>query len=253
MRRPSPSWSGTALAALLLSASLGGCFDFFADPQTAAAEDFIRSEPYGELLIEIDYVSGTAPHADAVSLLKTRASERLDKPGGITHQSTAIDETRDVWSINDLKRAEDRNRNFDPAGNRMVLYVLYVDGHSDQDSDDARVLGVRYGATSVAIFKESIRDGSLLTGAFGVREVERSVLVHEFGHAIGLVNLGIDMVRPHEDADSRGHSSNDASVMWHAIETSDIFAFLSPPPNDFDCDDKRDVQAAGGKPPGQGC
>jgi hypothetical protein len=77
-------------------------------------------------------------------------------------------------------------------------------------------------------------------------EVEQSVFVHELGHVLGLVNLGTPMVTPHEDThpDRRGHSNNQGSVMYWAVETSAIGNILGQnPPDDFDNNDRADLRA----------
>lgn len=229
---------------VMLGASSAGCV-FDRSPFQSAPYDFIRDDPYGALFIEVDYVEGQAPHSSATSLLQQRANERLSKPDGITLESSAFSDGRDTWSVDDLEAAEDAHRDNDPGGNTMVLYVLYVDGEFEENSG---VIGIKYGPTSVAIFKERIRSGSF-TGPLGlsVAEAEQAVLVHEFGHAIGLVNAGIPMVEDHEDEEHPGHSDNSDSVMYWRVETSEIGLITGGPSNQFDENDIRDIRAAGGK------
>jgi hypothetical protein len=230
------------LAALLVAGpATAGCFDQFM-PGRAAAYDFLRADVFTSLVIEVDYVDGAAPHADATSLLKQRAEERLRKPDGITVEATRIPGGDSQWSVSDLRAAEDRNRDTRPAGGRMSLYVLYVDGDF---ADDSRVLGVHYGPTSVAMFKDRIKAGSL--AGLSVADAERAVLIHEFGHVIGLVDNGIPMVTDHEDDAHSKHSQNPNSVMYYQVETSEISLLTGTPPTNFDSDDIADIRAAGGK------
>ncbi len=233
-----------AAVAVMLGTSTAGCV-FDRSPFQSAPYDFIRDDPYGALFIEIDHVAGEAPHSSATSLLQQRAGERLSKPDGMTVETSSFDGGRDAWSVDDLKAAEDKNRDQRPGGNTMVLYVLYVDGEFEENSG---VIGIHYGSTSVAIFKERIRSGSF-TGPLGlsVAEAEQAVLVHEFGHAIGLVNRGIPMVEDHEDDEHPGHSDNSDSVMYWRVETSEIGLITGGPSNQFDAQDIADIRAAGGK------
>jgi hypothetical protein len=228
------------LTALTLSAAMPGCFESLAG--RPVAYDFITDDRYTSLLIEIDYVTGKQPHGEAVSLLEQRAKERLSKPGGISSQISETGGGRSQWSTADLRAYEDEHRNFKPQGSRMTLYVLYVDGEFTDAQD---VIGVHYGPSSIAIFKDQIVGGSLF--GFSARDGERAVLIHELGHAMGLVNTQIPMVRDHEDKDHRGHSSNRNSVMYHEIETRDIALLTGTPPNQFDENDIADIRAAGGK------
>jgi hypothetical protein len=44
--------------------------------------------------------------------------------------------------------------------------------------------------------------------------VQQWTLAHEIGHAIGLVNHGVPMVTPHEDAANPGHDTNEKCIMY---------------------------------------
>jgi hypothetical protein len=48
--------------------------------------------------------------------------------------------------------------------------------------------------------------------------VEQVTLIHEIGHAIGLVNNGLPMVEAHQDADHGAHCNNPDCVMYWANE-----------------------------------
>lgn len=237
-----PRWSAVLLAAVVVGATSGaGCLDSFV-PGRAAALDFLRADSFTSLVIEIDHADGAAPDGSATSLLKQRAEERLRKPDGITLQTAKIDSSKDRWSLSDIRAAEDQHRDTRPAAGRMSLYVIYLDG---EFAEDGNVLGVHYGPTSVALFKDRIQSGSL--AGLSSRDAERSVLIHEFGHVIGLVDNGIPMVKDHEDNEHPKHSSNSNSVMYHAVETSEISLLTGTPPTNFDSDDIADIRAAGGK------
>ena len=66
--------------------------------------------------------------------------------------------------------------------------------------------------------------------------------MHEAGHLLGLVNLVYTSPIDHEDPDNPGHSSNEDSVMYWAIESTSIGNFISGSiPDEFDDDDKFDL------------
>ncbi len=59
---------------------------------------------------------------------------------------------------------------------------------------------------------------------------------------LGLVNAVYVSPRDHEDKDHPHHSSNDASVMYWAVESSSLGAIFSGTlPDAFDADDKADL------------
>ena len=73
-------------------------------------------------------------------------------------------------------------------------------------------------------------------------EIENSVLVHEYGHLLGLVNLVYKSPVDHEDKDHPGHSNNEESVMYWAVESADLSNIITGQlPDDFDNDDRNDL------------
>jgi hypothetical protein len=128
------------------------------------------------------------------------------------------------------------------------MYVLYLDGGSDQDSGSGKVLGLTYSTSSFAVFQPNVRASPNLV--VGASAVESAVVVHELGHVLGLVDAGTPMVQPHEDAAHAGHDASDACVMYWAIDTSDVLTLIQnrgAVPTQFDARCVADLQAAGGR------
>lgn len=228
-----------------------------------AALEIIRA---ARVVVELDLVAGSEPNADALKDFEAEVEAVLGRPvdvvktaevsgRGVTHAYT-------LREINDL---ELRYRDRYTSGDTAVVYMLWLDGRFENEG----TLGVAYHGTSIAMFKGTIRDNSksdaqvLPTPGTLVlpREhfVERAVAVHEFGHVLGLVNNGIEMVRPHEmttdpvpetDYDEgEAHSSNNESVMFWAVETAEVtnlFTNGEDIPWHFDSDDRADVARARG-------
>jgi hypothetical protein len=73
-------------------------------------------------------------------------------------------------------------------------------------------------------------------------EIEDAVLMHELGHVLGLVDLARNTGRA--DPEHPGHSKNQRSVMYWAVESSLIGQVLTgSPPKDFDQQDLADLRA----------
>lgn len=243
------------LALLIAAPALAGCMDLFGTRTVpgpgAWAAEFLSDETYTELIVEVDWVQGQRPSDSAIALLKQRAEERLSKPGGVTViMDGSFPSQDDRYSTEELFAIEQDHRSRHKEGQTAVLYALFVDGRSERDEGDRRVLGVAYTASSFAIYRESIEAvaGNIL--ATSASEIERAVVVHELGHVLGLVNIGLPMCQDHEDPEHKGHSTNSDSVMYWAVESSAIGNLLqgrSSPPTQFDADDRCDMRQAGGK------
>lgn len=230
------------------------------------ALDFIRGSPYTKLRIVIDHVPGAGPNEAALEVLKATAAEVLDKREVlITKHGDIPAKGKDhAYSFQEVNEIEKTHREEYSDGDTAVLYVLYLDGHSSQDTDKGSILGAAYHASSVVMFKETLRKAAEqnkgdIPGIYGsTREdmediIERAVLVHEFGHILGLVDNGIPMQTDHLDRDpdhTPKHSSNKNSVMYYAVENSGALAGLIQLqgnvnlPYKFDTHDKADIEAA---------
>lgn len=214
------------------------------------AADFLSDDEYDTLVVEIDYVAGNAPDSDALDALEDALSELCTKPGGV--QIILDDELppqgSPAWSVSAGQELEQtwRDRYRDPDTGTAVIYYLYLDGNSDRDSDSGKILGYAYRGSSLVMFKETMDAvGGGLSLSAGVEE---TVIVHELGHLLGLVNNGIEMMDDHQDEDHGAHCDNDDCMMYWAVETDaivDVLGLGGAP--DFDADCRDDMIAAGGK------
>lgn len=245
------------LVLLLVAASVAGCsFSQIRDRTGApgdAASDLVSSKTYDNLVVEIDHPPGHAPDAGALADLKTAITGVVGKRSVtfLPLEASVPAEPSRKYSYAEIEALERQHRDRHSAGEDAVLYVIYLAGGAEGDTENARTLGAVYRPTSIVIFKGNVQSGANQGGLLDTRPelrfIERAVLIHEFGHTAGLVNLGAPMVRPHEDPNSRGHSTNKASVMYYAVDSSaDLFRIFtrgSDIPWQFDEDDKADLRA----------
>jgi hypothetical protein len=101
--------------------------------------------------------------------------------------------------------------------------VLFLDGYLSQEGQrQPAVLGVSIGNTGViAMFKP------VISGAATARFVEQTTLIHEFGHAAGLVDNGLAMTRPHRNPDHGAHCDDSECVMHYLNEgAKDLVGFV---------------------------
>lgn len=209
----------------------------------ASAQELLSSSKFPSLKIEIQYMPGFVPDAGAVNHLQAFLSTHLNKPGGISVVTkeipAAANSTLTVNQVHDIEKA---NRSVFTTDNQLAVYVLYTNGNYSEKN----VLGVAYRNTSVALFGKIIRDNSGGIGQASRTKLEATVLEHELGHLLGLVDVGTPMQTSHKA--NGNHCSTQACLMYHAAETTDILGVLltgNIPSLDAAC--MADIKANGGK------
>lgn len=214
-------------------------------PVGASANEFLSSTKYNSIKIEVQYMTGFAPDASALSHLQSVLSSVVNKPSGIsitTKEVTAA--TNPTFSINDVSQFEQHNRASFTTGDQIAVYILYTNGYNT----DNRVLGAAYWNTSIVIFGKNIHDNSGGVGQVSRYKLEATTLEHEFGHLLGLVDLGSPMQTNHKDAAHGNHCSNSNCLMYYASDTHDMLGLLiSGNIPTFDANCLADLHANGGK------
>lgn len=135
------------------------------------------------------------------------------------------------WTTDDLLALHESSTLSAPTADTARFYVYFVKGHFNNGTGpQSGVIGVNIGGTPVlAIFKQVIQANVSNPNGPAAKFVEQSTLVHEMGHALGFVNLGVPMVTNHEDTAHRGHTTNSNCVMYWLNEgVSDLQAFIQP-------------------------
>jgi hypothetical protein len=239
---------GIGLLVLLLLPALSGCLGsdgILGIPESNGIPGGLTlacldSSKYTSMTVEIDYEAGYLPESTSTDMLKQRLESVCDKPDGINFQFTETDFPNDeTWSANDVRDLGDEAKAVSPqSGSTLTWQILFPAG----TYDDTSVLGVAVDASTVAIFKDSIDDAENIFRRPSAEKIENSVLIHEVGHLLGLVNLVYTSPADHEDSSHPGHSNNEDSVMYWAIESSSIANFFDNDlPTEFDSDDLNDL------------
>ena len=231
------------LVILLLTSSMSGCFsDVLNDDEKRGipgglALACLQDDKFEKMEIHFLFENGYDPIAK--ELVKTRIQDVCDKPGGVKITSVETDFSIDsVWSSDDVRDARWKHGGNAMGSDTLHWYFLFPAGTYTDES----VLGVAVDASTIAIFKDSVDEAEGFFGRPSSEEVERAVTVHEAGHLLGLVNLVYQSPIPHEDPNHPGHSNNEDSVMYWAIESNDVGNFISGDlPDQFDNDDKSDL------------
>jgi hypothetical protein len=196
-----------------------------------------------EVRIEIDFESGRAPYTGPIlgfgdSFDLSRANlDRLFAGHKTVSLPVSLAAMQDIGviaddelTIDDLLAIADQHRGTADSPTVKTYYVVFVGGvYAEGGSPQPGVLGVTLGDTGVvAMFKDVIAGTASVATPNVERYVEQSTLIHELGHAIGLVMFGVPVTSPHHDDAHGAHCTNQDCVMYWLNEgASDMAAFAT--------------------------
>ncbi len=208
----------------------------------ASAHDLLSADKYAGIDIQIQYMAGYQPDADAIANLTAFLNSVCNKPSGITVTQQQLTANGADLTVNDVALFEKQNRTAYTSGNKLALYILMTDG-ADTSS---KILGVSYRCTSICLFGKTIFNNSGGLGQVSRKVLEATVLEHELGHILGLVNTGSPMVHAHEDASHAAHCNSTSCLMYYQVESNSFGLFGNNVPT-LDANCLLDLHSNGGK------
>lgn len=246
------------LATVLLLPSLSGCMlsvDGDEEEIVQAPAALTRSSPYPDLVVEVDYAGDYEPTREALETLERELHNVTDKRSIRITQPDPIAALPSEHGTEELFETHRRHLDTEDAA-AAILHVVYVNGEYEEEP---AVLGLGYSWARISplfLYGEGIENVHLsgapdpLVDAVpnpAPEKVERAVLVHEAGHALGLVNFTAPMLTDREDPENPRHSRNEDSVMYYAAATEQAAAEHLQDnehlPYRFDEDDRADLRA----------
>lgn len=182
-----------------------------------------------QVVIEVDYGPGAAPFVGSVpgvrdlwGIFRSNA-QRLFEGSGKTlaipttlGQMQRIDTDAEEFTLADLVALARRNRTTLSTGDTAAFYVMMLNGYFRDASGQRRtdLLGGHLDGTGIiVVFKPVVLGTAASGGAYAPAIVEQMTLVHEFGHAVGLVDDGVAPVRDHADHARVHHCTSTSCVM----------------------------------------
>lgn len=244
-----PRWTALPLACVLLWA--GACGD-----DSQAGDEASEGQPsvstlysadVTTIVLEVDYGTGAEPYDgdtdagtplwDFFGMNAARMFQASPTPKTITYPTTLeemqelTDIADDAYTGDEILTIADAHRDQKSEGSTATFYVLWLDGYYETDEGvQEGVLGVSFGDTGViAMFKPVISSaqGPLMLADRVNQFVEQTTLVHEFGHAAGMVNRGVPLTSEHHDEEHGAHCTNTDCVMYYANEgAGDLIDFV---------------------------
>lgn len=235
---------------LLLALLLGGCTDPIARPEGSPwANPFL--EPNATVRLQIDHVPGHEPSASALQALLSVMEEvgtraTVDVGGRLAPKGRPYT-VEDMLAIHAASYSGDPKTWRDAEGT-PVLHVLYLDGNASFPGGGVYLVNT----PAIAIFLDTMPQRSVYVATIsnapllpGREAFERTMLIHEYGHALGLVGCSLP------ETSRRGsecHSPNPASVMnadYHVADDPLTWALEDDggPVWRFDADDWADIRA----------
>lgn len=212
--------------------------------------DLLAGSRFNKLIIELLLVKGYEPSDSAINNLRQWLDTIINKPSGIEIVKTYITSPNlPHYNINEVRLIESYNRTQKTSGKTMAISVFFSDEKYAEDTTGNKTLGIAYANTSIVIFQKTINSmsGNLLQP--GRVMLENTVMYHEFGHLMGLVNLGAKMQTPHRDVLHSSHCDNEDCLMYWEIETGSfaekLFGLGKIPKLDANC--RKDLKAHGGR------
>lgn len=214
----------------------------------SSAHDLLSATKYTKLAIEIVYVKNFKPATQTITYLQSFLETRLNKPGGIIITQREVSAPGfSPYSIDEIVNLENAFRTKYNNGTTLALYLFFADGNAMGDTASSFTLGTAYRNTSFVLYENTIKNNSGGLGQPSTVNLETTVILHEMGHLLGLVNLGSPMQTPHLDGAHDKHCNDDTCLMYWEADNNGVMNMILGGVPELDTNCLNDLIANGGK------
>jgi hypothetical protein len=181
------------------------------------------------VVLEIDYALGAEPFVgssetdpDPWKIFRDNAAAVLGAnievvvPGRLEEMERIDDVEGSTFGGAELRAIAKKHRSTVTTEDTVSFYVVFLDGKfkNDEGRVSPNTVGVSVRGTGIiAMFKPAITVG--IVDPLMAIHMEQTTLVHEFGHAVGLVGEGIPTTSAHRDDAHGAHCRNPACIMYY--------------------------------------
>lgn len=206
----------------------------------SSSNDLLSDKKFKSMVIEVVYVAGFEPSSTAINNFVSFLTARTYKPNGINVIKRSIPSSgNSPYTDAEIVSIEDANRTKYNTSDVIAVWAFFADGKSSKDTDTGVILGTAYRNTSFVIFEQTIQGLSDSPFKPNRSLLETTVITHEFGHILGLTNLGTALQSSHEDAQHPKHCIEKTCLMYWSSETgsgiSNMVSGGSAPQLDAQC------------------
>jgi len=185
-----------------------------------SAGDILSNDTFTKLLIEVAYVTGFQPSAEAMNNFQAFLQQHTFKQDIEIQYLELSSPNENDFTLQEIADLETENRTAYNDGSTLAIYIYFADAPSENDDpqENTVTLGAVYRNTSMVIYETTVRDIAIQSSQVTIADVETATLNHEFGHLLGLVNLGSPAVNDHEDANAEHHCDINGCLMQAEIQ-----------------------------------
>ena len=225
---------------VLLFLGMSSCSD--SETALVPADNFVSNFHTNtrSLTIQVGYEEGASPFVkyntfDAWDVCKQNITDLLDTRGINLKVPVGIEEMTNLGALEqnnytreNLESFAQRIQKFNNSTANKGIVILFLDGYYITDgTPDQSLLGINLNGTEViAVFKPVVMSASKSNSEQAL--IEQSTIVHEIGHALGLVNNGVPVTSAHHDSDHGAHCTNTDCVMYWQNRGAKIQQFIQP-------------------------